>query len=200
MMYGHPPPPRASSSPTLILLASGLAGILGFLIGFLTGLGSAEPTTAAPYSPPEMTVTMESPTESAPGEGGPTAPVSSPPDASQPPATSPPATSPSTGQPPAGQPSAGQPSAGQPPAQPPSGGLSPGSGIQVVGTDIQPGTYRTDGPAPGMPMCYWARLKGTGGDPSEVITSGLPTGPATVTIETTDKAFQSGGCKPWARQ
>lgn len=192
MTYGHPPPPRASSSPTLILLASGLAAIVGFLIGFLTGLGSAEPTTASPYSPPEMTVTMESPTESAPEEGAPTWQASQPSDASQPPlGSATPATSP-----PAGEPSAGQPSGGQPPE----GGLPPGIGIQVVGTDIQPGTYRTDGPSPGMPLCYWARLKGTGGDPSEVITSGLPSGPATVTIEATDKAFQSGGCKPWVRQ
>ncbi|MEU4324895.1 hypothetical protein [Nonomuraea dietziae] len=192
MTYGHPPPPRASSSPTLILLASGLAAIVGFLIGFLTGLGSAEPTTASPYSPPEMTVTMESPTESAPEEGAPTGQASQPSDAGQPPlGSATPATSP-----PAGEPSAGQPSAGQPPE----GGLPPGIGIQVVGTDIQPGTYRTDGPSPGMPLCYWARLKGTGGDPSEVITSGLPSGPATVTIEATDKAFQSGGCKPWVRQ
>ncbi|MEV4063443.1 hypothetical protein [Nonomuraea dietziae] len=192
MTYGHPPPPRASSSPTLILLASGLAAIVGFLIGFLTGLGSAEPTTASPYSPPEMTVTMESPTESAPEEGAPTGQASQPSDASQTPlGSATPATSP-----PAGEPSAGQPSAGQPPE----GGLPPGIGIQVVGTDIQPGTYRTDGPSPGMPLCYWARLKGTGGDPSEVITSGLPSGPATVTIEATDKAFQSGGCKPWVRQ
>ncbi|MEU4698572.1 hypothetical protein [Nonomuraea dietziae] len=197
MTYGHPPPPRASSSPTLILLASGLAAIVGFLIGFLTGLGSAEPTTASPYSPPEMTVTMESPTESAPEEGAPTGQASQPSDASQTPlGSATPATSPPAGEPSAGQPSAGQPSGGQPPE----GGLPPGIGIQVVGTDIQPGTYRTDGPSPGMPLCYWARLKGTGGDPSEVITSGLPSGPATVTIEATDKAFQSGGCKPWVRQ
>ncbi|MEU7891258.1 hypothetical protein AB0B45_00190 [Nonomuraea sp. NPDC049152] len=197
MTYGHPPPPRASNSPTLILLASGLTGILGFLIGFFAGIGSSEPA-AAPYSAPEMTVTMESPTETPtptgpstgasagvtdggfratpPADGGSTTQVSRPPAASQPPAATP--------------------TAGQ---QPTSGGSPQGSGLQVVGTDIQPGTYKTEGPAPGQPMCYWARLKGTGGDPGDVITSGLPTGPATVTIEATDKAFQSGGCGPWVR-
>ncbi|WP_344837302.1 hypothetical protein [Nonomuraea dietziae] len=144
-----------------------------------------------------MTVTMESPTESAPEAGAPTGQASQPSDASQPPlGSATPATTPPAGEPSAGQPSAGQPTGGQPPE----GGLPPGIGIQVVGADIQPGTYRTDGPSPGMPLCYWARLKGTGGDPSEVITSGLPSGPATVTIEATDKAFQSGGCKPWVRQ
>ncbi|WP_431893498.1 hypothetical protein [Nonomuraea sp. bgisy101] len=197
MTYGHPPPPRASNSPTLILLASGLTGILGFLIGFFAGLGSSEPA-AAPYSAPEMTVTMESPTETPTS-----APTGTPTGASTGASTgtgdgglvaSPPADGVPTTQvsrPPSANPTSGQ--------QPTSGGTPPGSGLQVVGTDIQPGTYKTDGPAPGQPLCYWARLKGTGGDPGDVITSGMPTGPATVTIEATDKAFQSGGCGPWVR-
>ncbi|MFE3451768.1 hypothetical protein ACFXJ8_22875 [Nonomuraea sp. NPDC059194] len=189
MTYGHPPPPRASNSPTLILLASGLAGILGFLIGFFAGLGSSEPAAAPPYSGPEMTMIMESPTATptgAPATGG---LGTTPPAGQQPPAT------PTTG----GQPIGQQPTGQQPTGQQPTGGLPVGSGIQVVGTDIQPGTYKTEGPAAGQPICYWARLKGTGGDPADVITSGLPTGPATVTIEATDKAFQSGGCGPWVR-
>ncbi|NBF00270.1 hypothetical protein FE391_43860 [Nonomuraea sp. KC401] len=64
----------------------------------------------------------------------------------------------------------------------------------VVGTDIQPGTYRTSGPAGGFSRCYWARLSSTDGD---VIATGMPADAATVTIEATDKAFQTGGCAEW---
>jgi hypothetical protein len=31
----------------------------------------------------------------------------------------------------------------------------------------------------------------------DVIATGMPTGAATVTIEATDKAFQTGGCAEW---
>lgn len=53
-------------------------------------------------------------------------------------------------------------------------------GTYVVGEDIQPGTYKTTGPANGM--CYWARLKDTSGSFSSIIANGAPQGPATVTI------------------
>ncbi|MEU6997897.1 hypothetical protein [Nonomuraea sp. NPDC046570] len=73
---------------------------------------------------------------------------------------------------------------------------SGGNRTLVVGVDIQPGSYKTTGPALGQPMCYWARLKDTVGG---VITAGMPKGPETVTIEPTDKAFQTGGCAEWVK-
>jgi hypothetical protein len=42
-------------------------------------------------------------------------------------------------------------------------------------------------------------MKSASGRLADVITAGMPTGPATVTILATDKAFQTGGCAEWAR-
>lgn len=68
----------------------------------------------------------------------------------------------------------------------------PGDGVFVV-EDIEAGTYRTDG----GPLCYWARLSDTSGDFDALITNGLPEGPATVTIQDSDGAFESSGCPDW---
>jgi hypothetical protein len=71
-----------------------------------------------------------------------------------------------------------------------------GPGVHVVGTDIQPGTYRTDGPGDGQfDMCYWARLSGLSGEFDDVITNGIPEGPATVEIAESDAAFETSGCE-----
>ncbi|MQA13107.1 MAG: hypothetical protein GEV09_02770 [Pseudonocardiaceae bacterium] len=73
-----------------------------------------------------------------------------------------------------------------------------GPGVHVVGTDIEPGSYRTDGPSdPAFPYCYWARLSDTTGDFESIITNGNPQGPATVTIEPGDGAFDTSGCAAW---
>lgn len=68
-----------------------------------------------------------------------------------------------------------------------------GDGTFVVGTDIAAGTWKTTGGGDGD--CAWVRLKDTTGDPSAIIADGQATGPTTVTIKTTDKAYQTiGGC------
>ncbi|WP_345564465.1 hypothetical protein [Nonomuraea rosea] len=196
MMYGPPPEyPRATSSPTIILLVSGLAALLGFLLGVFVGFGAGtipeEPT-------PAVTVTVED-TQPADPEPTGTAPSTGLPQSTPPPtgSTTAPPTGPSTG------PSTGS-STGVPQNTPPPGGVtSTGPAINpaslrtmLVGTDIQPGTYRTAGPTPGFSMCFWARMRGTTGD---VIATGMPTGAATVTIQATDKAFQTGGCAEWTK-
>ncbi|MFF7647087.1 hypothetical protein [Streptomyces canus] len=80
-----------------------------------------------------------------------------------------------------------------------SGGI-PGDGTYVVGEDIRPGTYRTDGPGDSaIPNCYWAPLSGTSGELNEIIANGNTTGPTTVTISASDEAFQTTGCKTWKR-
>ncbi|MGN9780322.1 hypothetical protein ACTMTF_02765 [Nonomuraea sp. ZG12] len=196
MMYGPPEYPRASSSPTIILLVSGMAALLGFLLGFFTGLGSGG-TTSTPG--PRVTVTVEGPAPSEQPPAQPSAQPSGQPSAS-PSATAPPATSapPATGAP---VPSTGAPATGLP-----QDGTSPdllgafGSmRTLVVGVDIQPGTYRTTGPITGVDKCYWARLKSTGGDVGDVIAAGLPPGPTSVTILATDKGFQTAGCAEWIK-
>ncbi|MFF5447080.1 hypothetical protein [Streptomyces sp. NPDC012888] len=75
----------------------------------------------------------------------------------------------------------------------------PGDGTLLVGLEVQPGTYRSTGPAGGLAGCYWARLKGTTGEISEILANGFGKGPATITILATDKAFQTSGCQAWKR-
>jgi hypothetical protein len=69
-----------------------------------------------------------------------------------------------------------------------------GDGVFLVGSDIQPGEYRT---SPESGLCYWARLSGTSGDFDEIIANGNPTGPTVVTIEDSDYAFETTDCTEW---
>jgi hypothetical protein len=69
-----------------------------------------------------------------------------------------------------------------------------GNGTFIVGTDIQPGTYRTTGGS----NCYYARLSGFGGTSGEIIANANTDGSgAIVTIEPSDVGFQSSGCNTW---
>lgn len=169
-MYGPPDPrSRPATSPPILLLVSGLTGVLGFLIGMFTGLGFGE-SNAAPSASPgaEATVRFQEPPTEQPATEQPVGETPSP-------QTSPGATA--------------------SPEAPP-GGMR----LLVVGTDIQPGVYGTTGAAPGQPGCFWARLATTDPVAGGVIESGMPTGPATVTVQPTDKAFQTSGCAEWVRQ
>src|ERR1035437_4808580 len=68
------------------------------------------------------------------------------------------------------------------------------NGTFVVGTDIQPGTYRT---RVGSTGCYWERLSGFGGTPGELIANDYTNATAVVTISPADKGFSSSGCGMW---
>jgi len=85
--------------------------------------------------------------------------------------------------------------------RPPPAGPMPffSEGTHVVGADIEPGTYRTQGPSTDDGLCYWARLKDTTGDPDALITNGGGRGPDTVTVKDTDGAIRTSGCLPWAK-
>lgn len=72
-------------------------------------------------------------------------------------------------------------------------------GTLVVGKDIQPGTYRTDGGRDGY-GCIWDRLRDTTGDPDSVITGNASKGPMTVTIAPSDGAFRADSCMTWTKQ
>ncbi|MEV6033201.1 hypothetical protein AB0L65_18750 [Nonomuraea sp. NPDC052116] len=190
---------------------AGLAALLGFLLGVFVGFGASE---SSEEPAPRVTVTVEGtqppePEATGPGPSSPVQPTQptqpTPPQGTQPPATPPGATPPGPGQTAPGQTAPGQTAPGQTaPGQtgPPGGGTgSPAFNnvsmrTLVVGTDIQPGTYRTAGPTAGIPMCYWARLRTATGDE---IASGMPTGSASVTILATDKAFRTAGCAEWIR-
>lgn len=77
-----------------------------------------------------------------------------------------------------------------------SSGIQPGT--HAVGRDIQPGEYRTEGPAGGT-SCYWARLTDTTGTTGSIIANGNIRGATTVTILSTDAAFETNRCKEWVR-
>ncbi|MEU6778768.1 hypothetical protein ABZ912_06160 [Nonomuraea angiospora] len=183
---------------------AGLAALLGFLLGVFVGFGAATPSEEPN---PRVTVTVEGtqppePDATGPGPSSPVQPTQpTPPLGSQPPATPPGATPPGATPPGATPPGPGQTPPGQ--TGPPSGGTGGTPAFNnvsmrtlVVGTDIQPGTYRTAGPTAGIPMCYWARLRSATGDE---IASGMPTSTASVTILATDKAFRTAGCAEWIR-
>ena len=69
----------------------------------------------------------------------------------------------------------------------------PGDGTFLVGDDIEPGTYRTQGGA----GCYWARLSDLSGSVDGILANDNASGSAIVHIKKTDKAFQSKGCGGW---
>lgn len=69
-------------------------------------------------------------------------------------------------------------------------------GVRLIGSEMASGTWRTRTASPG---CYFARLAGTGGEMSEVLSNDNSDGPAIVTIGTNDAAFESRGCAVWSQ-
>jgi hypothetical protein len=67
-------------------------------------------------------------------------------------------------------------------------------GTFQVGSDIQPGTYRTQ---TGSQGCYYARLKGFGGTTGDILANNLTNYPAIVTVLPSDKGFSSQNCGTW---
>jgi hypothetical protein len=75
-----------------------------------------------------------------------------------------------------------------------------GPGIQLVGTDIQPGTYRATVEDGVVPLCTWQRLSGLSGETDDIITIDLATeagAQVVVEIQPDDVAFDSSGCTDW---
>jgi hypothetical protein len=68
-------------------------------------------------------------------------------------------------------------------------------GTFVVGQDIVPGTYRTDG----GDRCYWERLSGLGGNFSDIISNSGAEGQQVVQILPTDAAFKTQRCGLWKK-
>ncbi|BBX24750.1 hypothetical protein MTER_41610 [Mycolicibacter terrae] len=64
-------------------------------------------------------------------------------------------------------------------------------GTFAVGTDILPGTYRSDGPRDGN-ACYWRRVSS-----GKTVDSAMTKKPQVVLIEPTDTAFRTDRCAPW---
>ncbi|MDD7812327.1 hypothetical protein PP713_07100 [Mycobacterium sp. CSUR Q5927] len=64
-------------------------------------------------------------------------------------------------------------------------------GTFVVGRDILPGTYRSDGPRDGN-ACYWRRNSG-----DKVVDSAMTKKSQVVLIEPGDTTFRTDRCAPW---
>ena len=81
----------------------------------------------------------------------------------------------------------------------PAGGGDPdatiGEGTHLVGIDIEPGTYATDG----TESCYWERMSGTSGTFDDIISNNFGGGRQVVTIEESDVAFESTRCGTWEK-
>lgn len=67
-----------------------------------------------------------------------------------------------------------------------------GDGIYIIGEDIKPGTYRSDG----SDSCYWERLAGFSGELDDIIANGN-NAPEIVTVSKRDAAFSTNGCGSW---
>ncbi|MFJ8430576.1 hypothetical protein ACIQ9P_04645 [Kitasatospora sp. NPDC094019] len=78
-------------------------------------------------------------------------------------------------------------------------GTIAGSGTYLVGTDVQPGTYKTAGPSDSTGLCYWERSSGTSGDAGSIIANDALTGQGVVTIKKSDALFKSQGCQKWTK-
>lgn len=66
-------------------------------------------------------------------------------------------------------------------------------GVYLVGVDIQPGLWRSDGASSG---CYWARLRNLAGT-QDIIDNNFGQAPAAVLIGAADVAFEASGCGTW---
>ena len=95
-------------------------------------------------------------------------------------------------------PTASAPTASAPTAAAPTASFGPG--IQLVGTDIQPGTYRATVEDGVIPLCTWQRLSGLSGEADDIITIDLASdagAQVVVEIQPDDVAFDSSGCGDW---
>lgn len=76
-----------------------------------------------------------------------------------------------------------------------------GDGTWLVGTDIQPGTYRSPGATPRINFCWWGRLSDTTGDAHAITASGTANAgeQIVVTISPADRAFKATNCEPFVK-
>jgi|GEM_PF-5946909 len=85
------------------------------------------------------------------------------------------------------------------------GGLSEGAfgpGIWLVGTDIEPGTYRPAAPIAmidGFSYCYWSVASDASRDFEAVLANGLPSGGLPTVTLVAGNEFESSDCGDWVK-
>ena len=72
----------------------------------------------------------------------------------------------------------------------------PGEGTYQVGVDINPGLYVSRGGLGGL-SCVWFRHQGLGLGSSDIIDSGVSTGPQYVRLPVSDGSFETSNCQTW---
>jgi hypothetical protein len=86
----------------------------------------------------------------------------------------------------------------------------PGNGFFLVGPDIAPGLFHTDGTAStwgvwinNVPtedsMCLWFTYSTPDANKDNVVETNISVGPMYANINSTVKAFESRNCQPWTR-
>jgi hypothetical protein len=86
----------------------------------------------------------------------------------------------------------------------------PGEGFFVVGRDIRPGLYRTDGTASTFgvwindvptqeSMCLWFTYGTPEPNTDQVVATNMSLGPMYATINPAVQSFESHNCQPWVR-
>jgi hypothetical protein len=73
--------------------------------------------------------------------------------------------------------------------------IIPGDGTYLIGQEMEPGTWRSAG----KKGCYWARKAGTSGQFSDLVANENTDGPAVVTIDPSDVAFETARCGEWKK-
>lgn len=95
------------------------------------------------------------------------------------------------------------------PARAEPGDQLPGDGVFLVGDDVAPGTYRTEGPSNPLILvfgrvselstCSWLMHGTTAASSEDIVNSNTSMGPMYVTIPATVAAFETRNCKLWMR-
>ena len=169
---------KAPRGPWIFTVIGVVAGLLaGFAIGFVAGSTNTPEPVRVAVPGPVVTETVPGPvvTKTVPG---PTVYVTV-----TPPPTTPPAAAPKPPKP-----------------KPAKASFDGNAGVLTVGQDIQPGTYRAK--CVDEFGCYWARLRNFKGGLDSIIANGLAEKgqTATVTIQSSDKGFETGGFDIWRQQ
>ncbi len=92
----------------------------------------------------------------------------------------------------------------------PAGADPMNDGFFLVGPDIAPGLYRTDGSASTFAvwindvptqdsMCLWFTYSTPDANKDHVVATNMSIGPMYATLNSTVKAFESQNCQPWTR-
>jgi len=165
-----PEPKKPRKAGRVLAVVAGLfaAYFIGLAMGTSNSTVQAQPVAQPAPIVTTRTVTVPGPTVTVPG---PTVTVPGPTVTVQ---ASPPASSATT----------------------PAAGTSFSSGTYEVGTEIQPGNYRTSG----SDWCYWERLTSNDGEFDSIIANGNEDGPSSVSIKSSDAYVKFSGNCTWTKR